>query len=285
MTYEELLNALYRDSPVNTNWILLPYPCGKDEILAVWIIPEKLKLLRELGMVYALNRHSYDNSLLKIKINGIKTEAMPAIDFPESMYAIPTFEKPIVSKPIEDCMIRVGLHDFEIIADGRHVRTSLQHLIDDAFNYQTFHFAQQQKNNRMKKMLGKFFHKKQITTSCFTTDEYGYCVNYRAIIQSSESLAWAQNANASEIISGFFKKGLRAFPAPVDYYQYVFVIRMEFGQVETDRILAFVSFSIEGNGGRIELFHAMNEAKSQNEFILFLEDRLKYHLQGNHPKI
>lgn len=73
-----LLEALAEAPGDRATWAFFPVELGQGGALRVWVVPEKLKLLRLLGLEYAVHKKKKASDLIHAGVRGLIVEQAPA---------------------------------------------------------------------------------------------------------------------------------------------------------------------------------------------------------------
>lgn len=283
-----IISDLKSETRGNLNWAFFPMGLSKTENLAIWILPEKMLLLRQLGMQYGLHRQDNDPPCIRTEVTGlvvVKVKKDNTLNF---------FGNPPVTNSNDKPFALVGLNDCRIcLSEETGAWINLQHFIDDTFNFYCRRLLGCSSGTdisnsfenlcrrycqieNLKDSFKNYEQADDLLAEYVNEDLTRFFMNFYACIPGEMGgYWWSKDMGACRQIVDFCRNHVCISPTPENTDQFIFRLMANFGQVKETEGIAFIRAILSGNGGKLEIYRGLHNFRSGDDFLGIAEQILK----------
>lgn len=278
LTKVEILEKLKEDVPDGSGWAYFPMQLNAEETLAIWIVPEKMKLLRMLGIIHALSSKNCETDMIRTSLKGLVVERVKTESIIDYIYAFGgcVLKNPELVRTQENNPYAViGLRSCCFIHASKNIKCAinLQHFIDDIDGI--FTHIEEHVVSSLSQLYKRFLKKDGCIANYLIGDGSDFFLNYRAIIPSFKGYEWIISTGASKQIRNFLEYNFPGYGAKGEFDQCVFKIIVEFWRVIDKKINIFIEIKISANEKYLSLYRSLIYYRSPKQLLQKVEDILK----------
>ena len=258
-----LLEALAQAPDAGASWAFFPVECAHGGC-GVWVVPEKLKLLRLLGLEYAVHKKKKAPPLIHAGVEGLLVEEAPAgDDRPPRAAGAPL--RPGQKAALERPGVMVGAAACSLsLSRERALDIDLQQWLDALLAISCPTPLSADFPARLGKLCDACCSGLGPGRSTLSTNAGSHLVRYQ---RSPEAVSDGR-PDSGEPLGG---------PSGNDFSP-----SLRFAQVETDYALALVHLELDGQAGAAAKY--LYEFAAEAPLLAFLEDRLRDFLHDRRPR-
>lgn len=272
-----LLEALAEAPGDRATWAFFPVELAQGGALRVWVVPEKLKLLRLLGLEYAVHKKKKAPDLIHAGVRGLIVEQAPAGEGaspcaggstpPPGPQRTDGAGQPYVM--VGETVCRLGLSR-EFSAD-----VDLQQWIDTLLRIRCPTPVSADFPVHLRELCDACCRGRWLGDTSVSTNAGSHMVQCQCTLEGLR-LKEAPPERATPT-------GARSPPA--EAVRKDFSLRLHFAQVEPDYVLALAHLELKGQVGGGRTAKYLHEFAGEAPLLAFLEDRLRDFLHDWRPKL
>ncbi len=266
-----LLEALAQPPDAGAKWACFPAVPRQGGALRVWALPEKLKLLRLLGLEYAVHKKKKAPALTHAGVRGLLVEEVPAgagRSCPPGGASLHPAGPAAGASP----RVMVGARECRLgLSNGLAADIDLQAWLDGLLNIACPTPLSPAFPARLRELCGACCAGHATGGGPVSCEAGARLVRYQRTLK--ESGQPASMASAAEKATG------DAGAAPV------FSLSLHFAQVEPAYALALVHMELGGQAGHGAAAKWLHEFAAETSLLVFLEERLRSFLHDRGPRL
>lgn len=259
-----LLEALAQAPDASAAWAFFPVECA-DGGCGVWAVPEKLKLLRLLGLEYAVHKKKKAPPLIHARVEGLLVDGAPAGEegrpraagAPLRPHPTPALARPNVMVGAAGCTLGLSRE--------RVLDIDLQQWLDSLLKISCPTPLSAGFPARLRELCDDCRSARGLGDSALSTNAGSHLVLYQCKREAGQDRATDSGEPRGE------SAGL------------AFSLSLHFAQIETDHALALVHLKLDGQAGAEAKY--LYEFAAEAPLLAFLEDRLRDFLHDRRPRL
>lgn len=259
-----LVEALAEAPDAGASWAFFPVECAQGGC-GVWVVPEKLKLLRLLGLEYAVHKKKKAPPLIHAGVEGLLVDEAPVGEGGGPRTAgdpLRPDQPPALTRP----SVMVGAAACTLsLSRERVLDIDLQQWLDALLEISCPTPLSAGFPARLRELCDDCRGAHGLGDGALSTNAGSHLVRYQCKLEASQDRAPDSGEPLREGAGKDFSLSLR------------------FAQIETDHALALVHLELDGQAGAAAKY--LYEFAAEAPLLAFLEDRLRDFLHDRRPRL